>query len=253
MSVSLNKPGLAKLNMKNNSLGSASFKVATANKLSTSTRTGFGIMAQRTKVGSGTIFNVKAYNSDSISANRHALNDNRTIIRNNNFVGVPYHTENNSMNKYAAALAVTSMLAQTLGQLGSLTSSSNVPTNNPKNNGNEKLSASSKDLTSLNAMRKATDSTTLREAIETAKSEQSSMQSELTQLEAQLPSMKEASEAATKQLQDLEPKVSEKEKDVKQKENTVAEKESVLSAAEKDKKSKLKVAKNMEAAVGEAA
>ena len=82
--MSVNKPGLPKLNMQQNTLGSASFKTSTASKLATSTRTGYGVMAQRTKVGTGAIFNVKAYNSDSISAQRHALNDNRTVIRNNN-------------------------------------------------------------------------------------------------------------------------------------------------------------------------
>lgn len=68
---------------------------------------------------------MKTYNSDSISAQRHALNDNRTVIKNNNIVGMPVMhncSGNNAMNKYAAALAVTGMLAQTLGQLGSLTS-----------------------------------------------------------------------------------------------------------------------------------
>lgn len=112
MSVSLNKPGLAKLNMENNALGNASFKTSTATKLASSTRTGYGIMAQRTKVGTGAIFNVKAYNSSSISAQRHALNDNRTIIQNNNIIGTPIAVNKSNTNKFAAALMATSMLAQ---------------------------------------------------------------------------------------------------------------------------------------------
>lgn len=254
--MSVNKPGLPKLNMQQKTLGSASFKTSTATKLASSTRTGYGIMAQRTKVGTGAIFNVKTYNSDSISAQRHALNDNRTVIKNNNIVGMPVMhncSGNNAMNKYAAALAVTGMLAQTLGQLGSLTSTSNVKSSSVKNNGAENVNNSSKELMSLDSMKNANDSTTLRAAIETAEADKASMQSELTTLKGKLPSMKEASETAKKQLQELEPKVDAKEKEVKQKENTVSDKESALSAAEKDKNSKLEVAKNMEAAVGEAA
>lgn len=128
---SINKPGLAKLNTQSTTLGSASFKSTTANKLASSTRSGqsYGIMAQRSAVGSGAIFNVKRYNSASISAQRHALNDNRAVIRNNNIVAPPTAhncSGNNSMNKYAAALAITGMLTKTLGSVVSASKSSNA-------------------------------------------------------------------------------------------------------------------------------
>ena len=41
--MSVNKPGLPKLNMQQKTLGSASFKTSTATKLASSTRTGYGI------------------------------------------------------------------------------------------------------------------------------------------------------------------------------------------------------------------
>lgn len=262
MTPGINRPGLAKLNTQSSTLGSASFKATTANKLASSTRSGqsYGIMAQRSAVGTGAIFNVKRYNSASISAQRHALNDNRTIIRNNNVIGTPIAPHNcsgnNAMNKYAAALAITGMLTKTLGSLTSIKGSSGDSAisklnNMQKTNGGSAME--SKDLPALSAMSDAKDSTSLRAAIETAEADKASMQSELAQLESQLPSMKETSEAATKQLKELEPKVDAKEKEVKQKENIVSDKETALSAAEKDKASKLEVAKNMEAAVGEAA
>lgn len=109
--MSVNKPGLPKLNMENNALGNASFKTSTATKLASSTRTGYGIMAQRSKVGTGSIFNVKQYNSDSISAQRHALNDNRVVIKNNNFVESPIIVSK-SRNKFSDALMAVSMVTQ---------------------------------------------------------------------------------------------------------------------------------------------
>ena len=252
--MSVNKPGLAKLNIPKKVLDSASFKTVTANKLTTSTRTGFGIMAQRSKVGTGAIFNVKQYHSESISAQRHALNDNR-IQLNNNIISAPVftHVENNGINKYAAALTAVSMLADTLNQLGGLGSLS-VGGKTPAHDDNGgKVDNNSADAAALKDMKNAKDSTSLRAAIEAAESERISMNSELSQLESQLPSMKEASEAATRQLTDLEPKVKAKEAEVDKKEKNVSNKEEALAGAERDKNSALKVAQNMESAVGQAA
>ena len=63
--MSVSKAGLVKLNIKASSLGSSSIKTTAATKLATTTRTSvpsFGIMAQRSAVGTGAIFNVKQYN-----------------------------------------------------------------------------------------------------------------------------------------------------------------------------------------------
>ena len=103
--MSVDKPGLPKLNISPKTPGSASFKATTASRLaSTKLDSGvsYGIMAQRSKVGTGAIFNVKRYNSSAISAQRHALNDNRVVIRNNNIIGAPVMHNcngNNAMNK----------------------------------------------------------------------------------------------------------------------------------------------------------
>lgn len=255
----VNNAGLVKLNIKAQSLGSSSFKTTAATKLGTTTRTtipGFGVMAQRSTVGTGSIFNAKEYNSMSHSMLRHDLNDNRVKVFNN--LGGSYYMDlpssNSSDNKFASALFAVGALASVAGSIIEATKStegageSKAPSNKKSLTGTDTSST-----TSLSDMKDAKDSTTLRSAIEAAEADKTSMQSELTTLEGQLPSMKEASEAATKQLEALKPQVEAKEKEVKQKETNVSDKETALSAAEKDKTSKLSVAQNMEAAVGEAA
>ena len=200
--MSVNKPGLPKLNMQKTTLGSASFKSNTANKLASSTRTGYGIMAQRSKVGTGAIFNVKAYNSDSISAQRHALNDNRTIIRNNNIVGTPIaantFSSNNSMNKYAAALAITGMLTQTLGSLTSIKGSSESSIS--KLNNMQKTNAGGVSVltnqSALSAMKEANDSISLRSAIEAAQNYRTTLGEQKTQLDSSIGELKQNADTA---------------------------------------------------------
>ncbi len=120
--MSVNKPGLPKLNVKSEL--QSSFKSAVSSKLASSTRTGYGIQAQRSR--NSDLFNVKRYNSYSISEQRHYLNDNRVVIKNNNLIGTPVATHQCSGdNKFATALAVTSMLSQIVGSAASLTKSSN--------------------------------------------------------------------------------------------------------------------------------
>lgn len=248
--MSIDRPGIAKLN-----IPKSTTKTTTSVRLSTATRGSHGIvMAQRSKVGSGAIFDYNGWRRNEISNLRASLNNNATRAIKMDFVSpqpmvYTAPAQNNSINKYAAAMMGIQMLNETLGSLGNLTkTNSTISSGNTKGTGE-----ASGNSSALNAMKNAKDSTSLRSAIETAQNEKTQMQSELTQLESQLPSMKEASEAASKQLKDLEPKVEAKEKEVKQKEENVSAKEEVLASSEKDKSSKLQVAKNMEAAVGEAA
>ena len=80
--MSVNKPGLPKLNVKSEM--QTSFKSALSSKLATTQRSSvsYGIFAQRSN--SGVIHNPKAYLSPSTSATRHALLDNRVKVFNNN-------------------------------------------------------------------------------------------------------------------------------------------------------------------------
>ena len=258
--MTVNKAGLVQLNIKSNS-GSGSLRTTASTRLATTTRTsvpGFGIMAQRSAVGTGAIFNVKQYNSMSHSMLRHELNDNRVKVFNN--VGGGYYmnlpSSNSSDNKFAAALMAVSTLASIAGTvIDALQSDDGAGTTNRTGSNNTTSSPAKSDSStpSLNDMKNANDSTTLRGAIETAETDKAEMQSELNTLEGKLPSMKEASEAAKKELEALKPKVEAKQKEVEQKEKNVSDKEKVLDAAERDKTSKLNVAKDMEAAVGKAA
>lgn len=119
--MALSKAGLVKLNMKAQSLNSSSIKTTASTKLATTTRSsipGFGIMAQRSQVGTGSIFSAKQYNSASISAQRHELNDNRLRVFNN--LGGEYYMPMpdmgiNKTNKFAEALAIIGTLAQVTG------------------------------------------------------------------------------------------------------------------------------------------
>ena len=120
--MSVSKAGLVKLNIKASSLGSSSIKTTAATKLATTTRTSvpsFGIMAQRSAVGTGAIFNVKQYNSMSHSMLRHDLNDNRVKVFNN--VGGSYYMDlpssKSSDNKFAAALMAVGTLASIAGSV----------------------------------------------------------------------------------------------------------------------------------------
>jgi hypothetical protein len=110
--------GLQKLNIQTNK---SSAKAAIANNLraqsSATSATSYGIFARRTAIGTGLIFNNKAYNSDTIMSIRHLMNNNRAIMLANQ----PPHKCNNSsgnstMNKFAAAMMATNMLTQMTAQ-----------------------------------------------------------------------------------------------------------------------------------------
>ena len=111
------RPGMPKLNMPK----AASPKAAIAANLgsaSRSTGVSYGIFAQRTLTGSGIHLNSRIFNGASISATRHALNDNRMALFNN--VGMPHHCNHNqgntTMNKFMAGMMAMNMMAQLSAQ-----------------------------------------------------------------------------------------------------------------------------------------
>lgn len=109
-------PGLQKLNIPKKT--NVSPKAAIANNLRSqgvAQGTSWGIFAQRTMTGLGIHYNNRNFNSSSISATRHALNDNRTIVNNNIGYGhVHSNNGDNTMNKFMAGMMAMNML----GQLG---------------------------------------------------------------------------------------------------------------------------------------
>ena len=121
--TSVGRPGLQKLNIVQNTanktatVSSNALKTTAAKGLATAQRaTGgvsYGILAQRSTVGTGAIFNPKQYNSDSIAMQRMQLNSNRVQV-NNNFVPISSNQCSSSDNKFATALMAMQMLNKTL-------------------------------------------------------------------------------------------------------------------------------------------
>lgn len=227
---SINKPGLAKLNTQSSTLGSASFKATTANKLASSTRSGqsYGIMAQRSAVGTGAIFNVKRYNSASISAQRHALNDNRTVVKNNNVIGTPVapHTcsGNNGMNKYAAALAVTGMLTKTLGSVVGVAKSSGTAqaqTASTVKNGTAGV---------INELATAKNSADIQKGLDKVEAEVNDYETQIAKAEDTIKEeTKLKSENETK-LKDTETQIGEEKQNIAKQEGTITKLQSSIQA-----------------------
>lgn len=228
--MSLNKPGLAKLNTQSSTLGSASFKATTANKLASSTRSGqsYGIMAQRSAVGTGAIFNVKRYNSASISAQRHALNDNRTVVKNNNIIGTPVapHTcsGNNGMNKYAAALAVAGMLTKTLGSVVASSKSSGTAqtqTASTATNGTAGL---------INELATAKNSADIQKGLDKVEAEVKDYETQIAKAEETISKeTKLKSENETK-LKDTETQIGQEKQNIAKQEGTITKLQSSIQA-----------------------
>lgn len=249
-------PGLQKLNIPQNransstsrtSANSSDLKHVAARNMSNASRatgaTSYGIFAQRSKVGSGGIFNIKTFYGDSIAAQRRYLNSNRQVI-DNNFYGNPKCSgSDNGMNKFMAAM----MAANTLAQLGAQTAdavksmkgtSSVKGSKNTNNSNNVGGNNDTKLPASLSAMKGAKDSSTLRGAIESAKADKSGMEAELKTLESKLSEMKEASEAAQKKVDELKPQVKQAEQDYKDAEASEKECKTNFENAEQNLKNK---------------
>lgn len=200
----------------------AGSKTATGNiaGLRTSSSKDFGIFAQRSVTGSGGQYNVKGYNSASLSAARHAYNDNHTQVYNNFGFDGGFATKtsgSNGMNKFAAAMMAVGVLGKLVDQgVSAVKSSSTQSTSKIEGAGNSGTTGS------VSNMREAKDSGSLREAIEAGKAEYTQKQTELTSIESGLEAKRTASEDANKQLAEIKPKVEAKENEVKSKESEVA-------------------------------
>ncbi len=214
--MSVNKPGLPKLNMQKTVLGNASFKTSTATKLASSTRTGYGVMAQRTKVGTGAIFNVKAYNSDSISAQTHALNDNRTRIVNNNILGTPVAVNNSNTNKFAAALMATSLLAQ--AGAGIINA---VKSNGASSSGNAQ-SVSSGAAGVINDLATAKNSSEIQNAL-------AKLETEMKDYEAKMAKAEETIQSETKLKSENETKLKDTENQIQSEKQNITKQEGTIT------------------------
>lgn len=235
------KPGLQKLYIPQTRTDSP--KAAIANNLRTATPgASHGIFAQRSLTGSGIHLNNMLFNSSSISATRHGLNDNRVALFNNiGDVSHTHHSNDNNDNKLKFAMLLAMLAKQAVGQTKEAVDTVKAAKAESKkdvnvNNDPAVQAQASPTPGSITAMKGAKDSSTLRDAIGIAKGEKSKMEADLKALEAKLPSMKEASEAATKQLEELKPKVAEAKKARDTAETNKEEAESNKNASEKSLK-----------------
>ena len=108
--MSTQAPGLHKLNIPKKT--SVSPKTDIANNLraqSPAKGTSWGIFAQRTSIGLGIHNNNRLFNSSSISATRHDLNDNRTEVYNN--IDGFGHVHKNNQSSGMNPLAMMSMMS----------------------------------------------------------------------------------------------------------------------------------------------
>lgn len=246
-------PGLQKLNIPQNkattsfsktssSSTSSDLKHVAARNMSNASRatgaTSYGIFAQRSKVGSGGIFNIKTFYGDSIAAQRRYLNSNRQVIDNNFYGNQKCSGSDNGMNKFMAAM----MAANTLAQLGAQTAdavksmkgtSSVKGSKNTNNSNNVGGNNDTKLPASLSAMKGAKDSSTLRGAIESAKADKFTMTKELQKIEQELPQMEEAANVAKQKLESLRPKLAKAEEKLGLAEKNKKQAESNKNSAEK--------------------
>ncbi len=247
------KIGLTKLNMPKTSMTMKKSAATSLSKTTSNSGIFHGVFAQRSLTGSGLHLNNKAFNSASISATRHALNDNRTIV-NNNIGAMPhYHNAgNNTFNNIAAGLMAANVLTQLVAQ-GIDTFGGAKSTNASKTPSFDYSTTNTETSASISGMKEAKDSSTLRGAIETAEADKTQMQQDLTNLQTTIPALKQDADTATKQLEKLNTQVKEKEKAVSDNKDNVSQAKQSLESTKTNKESKLSTLESMKQAAGEAA
>ena len=195
----------------------------------------FGIFAQRSVTGSGAQYDVKGYNSASLSAYRHSMNDNHTQVYNNFGFGGYTSNSSNGLNKFAAAMMAMGVLGDLANQ--AVTTVKSTKTSSSQGTGktpstDNATGTGSTASSSLSKMKAAKDSASLREAIEAGNAEYTQKQTELTSIESGLEAKRTASEAASKQLADIKPKVESKESEVTKNKQDVTRSKEELNASE---------------------
>lgn len=145
-----------------------------------------GIMAQRTAVGSGAIFNVKQFNGKSIAMQRYQFNANRVRV-NNNIVAPKAHNCSGSSNKFDDALAAMQILNQ-LGSLAAAKTDKSSDTKQPDGAGGTKTSDLSGILSQLNSAKTSGDVestlTSIKGKLATIETETPKLQKEVEEAKA---------------------------------------------------------------------
>ena len=188
----------------------------------------YGIMAQRTAVGSGAIFNVKQFNSNSIAMQRYQLNANRVRV-NNNIVAPKAHNCNGSSNKFDDALVAMQILNKTLGSLAAAKTDKSSDTKQPDGAGGTKASDLSGILSQLNSAKTSGD---VESTLTSIKDKLATIKTETPKLQKDVEDAKANEEKAKTNLKTTNESIDTEKRNVQQQEGEITKLGSQISSLE---------------------
>ena len=188
----------------------------------------YGIMAQRTAVGSGAIFNVKQFNSNSIAMQRYLLNANRVRV-NNNIVAPKAHNCSGSSNKFNDALVAMQLLNKTLGSLAAAKTDKSSGTKQPDGAGGTKTSDLSGILSQLNSAKTSGD---VESALTSIKGKLATIETETPKLQKEVEDAKANEEQAKTNLKTTNESIDTEKRNVQQQEGEITKLGSQISSLE---------------------
>lgn len=233
------RPGLQPLKIQQNNKDNASragstpttLKASVSQSLANAQRaTGgvsYGIMAQRTAVGSGAIFNVKQFNGNSIAMQRYQLNANRVRV-NNNIVAPKAHNCNGSSNKFDDALLAMQILNK-FGALATAKTDKSSGTKQPVGTGGTKTSDLSGILSQLNSAKTSGD---VESALTSIKGKLATIETETPKLQKEVEDAKANEEKAKTSLKTTNESIDTEKRNVQQQEGEITKLGSQISSLE---------------------
>lgn len=233
------RPGLQPLKIQQNNKDNTSKAGSTPTTLKASVSQGlanaqratggvsYGIMAQRTAVGSGAIFNVKQFNGNSIAMQRYQLNANRVRV-NNNIVAPKAHNCNGSSNKFDDALVAMQILNK-FGALATAKTDKSSGTKQPDGAGGTKTSDLSGILSQLNSAKTSGD---VESALTSIKGKLATIETETPKLQKEVEEAKATEEQAKTNLKTTNESIDTQKQNVQKQEGQINKLGSQISSLE---------------------
>lgn len=187
----------------------------------------YGIMAQRTAVGSGAIFNVKQFNGNSIAMQRYQLNANRVRVS-NNIVAPKAHNCNGSSNKFDDALVAMQILNK-FGALATAKTDKSSGTKQPDGAGGTKTSDLSGILSQLNSAKTSGD---VESALTSIKGKLATIETETPKLQKEVEDAKANEEKAKTSLKTTNESIDNEKQNVQKQEGQINKLGSQISSLE---------------------
>lgn len=187
----------------------------------------YGIMAQRTAVGSGAIFNVKQFNGNSIAMQRYQLNANRVRVS-NNIVAPKAHNCNGSSNKFDDALVAMQILNK-FGALATAKTDKSSGTKQPDGAGGTKTSDLSGILSQLNSAKTSGD---VESALTSIKGKLATIETETPKLQKEVEEAKATEEQAKTNLKTTNESIDTQKQNVQKQEGQINKLGSQISSLE---------------------